>query len=172
MPEQSVPETKSGSIHKNPVHRHLSLTERFNLQHEAVTESGCWLWTGTTHKSGYGSIYMNGKNVRAHRAAYLLHIGKIPSGINVLHRCDVPSCVNPKHLFLGTHTDNMQDKVEKGRCNALIGIENPRAKISERDVIEIRRRHGERQTSLAKEFNVSQSSISNILNRDSWRHIV
>ncbi len=79
---------------------------------EKVTESGCWLWTGNLLK-GYGR--MPGSQLRAHRVSYEMHKGHIPPDICVLHRCDVPCCVNPGHLFLGTHTDNNRDKVLKGR---------------------------------------------------------
>jgi hypothetical protein len=74
----------------------------------------CWLWTGST-KHGYGQVNWNGRKFIAHRAAYILTYGAIPDGLFVCHTCDVPACVRPDHLFLGTHADNMQDKVAKGR---------------------------------------------------------
>lgn len=74
----------------------------------------CWIWPFAKDKDGYGRVYMHG-NRRAHRLAYKSFVGKIPTGLCVLHRCDVPSCVNPRHLFLGTVKDNNRDRVFKGR---------------------------------------------------------
>lgn len=82
-----------------------------------VPESGCWLWTGGLSK-GYGNI-MDGTRCRlAHRVSYELFVGEIPKGKQVLHRCDVPCCINPRHLFLGTRSDNMRDCFQKGRAAA------------------------------------------------------
>ncbi|HFD86883.1 MAG TPA: hypothetical protein ENJ35_04310 [Gammaproteobacteria bacterium] len=114
---------------------------------------------------------MHGKNVRAHRAAYMLFVGRIPEGKHVLHRCDNPSCVNPNHLFLGSHLDNMKDKTKKGRAVSLKGIKNPRAKLSEADVREIRARKGTSQVDMAKEFGVSQAKICSVINFTSWKHV-
>ena len=77
--------------------------------------SGCHLWIGATTGGGYGHTRIGGKNMRAHRAVWELTHGPIPDGLWVLHRCDNPACVNPLHLFLGTHIDNMRDVVSKGR---------------------------------------------------------
>lgn len=83
-------------------------------QHVKVGDpSECWLWTGSKHKQGYG-LYGAGPR-RAHRIAWTLIHGEIPPGLQVLHRCDNPPCVNPAHLFLGTDKDNHQDKAAKGR---------------------------------------------------------
>lgn len=75
----------------------------------------CWLWTANTSPQGYGSWGCNKRSLRAHRVAYYLHNGPIAAGLSVCHRCDTPACVNPAHLFLGTHTDNMRDSLKKGR---------------------------------------------------------
>ena len=83
----------------------------------AVTDDvdACWLWQATKNQDGYGRFRVNGKLVQAHRYSYELHGGLIPDGLHVLHTCDRPNCVNPTHLFAGTHADNMQDMYRKQR---------------------------------------------------------
>ncbi len=75
----------------------------------------CWGWTGTKHQFGYGSFSFKSKKINAHRFSYIVHCGPIPNGMCVLHKCDIPECVNPDHLFLGTQKDNMEDMASKGR---------------------------------------------------------
>jgi len=80
--------------------------------------TGCWLWEGGSRGGkGYGQFNPRGKNFAAHRFSYQLHVGEIPKGLSVLHKCDTPACVNPEHLFLGTQTDNMRDRAAKKRDN-------------------------------------------------------
>lgn len=93
-----------------------SLSEKMEDRTIPVTESGCWLWTGHLSDWGYGTLHVgNGKEVKAHRLAWELAYGPIPPKMHVCHRCDVTSCVNPAHLFLGTNADNMRDCLAKGR---------------------------------------------------------
>lgn len=74
----------------------------------------CWLWTASTRGSGYGCFRFNGRTESANRVSWIIHNGEIPDGLLVLHKCDVPSCVNPDHLYLGDFSQNMKDAWERG----------------------------------------------------------
>src|SRR6185295_8692220 len=89
---------------------------RFWGKYIPVTESGCWIWDSFCRRGGYGQFGIrNGVMVYAHRMAYWLAFGEFDESLDVLHRCDVPVCVNPNHLWLGTHKENMHDMISKGR---------------------------------------------------------
>jgi hypothetical protein len=89
--------------------------KRFWAKVDVKDEDECWLWLGGVTYRGYGHSRLNGRQMGAHRAAWILTFGPIPDGLLVLHKCDVPKCCNPKHLFLGTHRDNLVDAQQKGR---------------------------------------------------------
>lgn len=137
---------------------------------------GCWLWTGARTSDGYGSVRVEGRMVGAHRVAYELAHGAMPTGTSVLHTCDVRSCVRPDHLFLGTQEDNVRDMVAKGRAN-LTGIRGERhhdAKLTADDVREIRRMHAAGEGGymrLAKRFGVRRTSILKIVRRQTWKDV-
>jgi len=150
--------------------------DRFHSSYVANLDTGCWIWLGTKRGSnGYGRITSTGVVHQAHRFSWMLHRGSIPDGLLVCHKCDTPLCVNPDHLFLGTHQDNMRDCVEKGRTNGgtktpLRGSENVRSKLTAQQVLQIRRdRRAQRK--IAQLFGVSQALISKIKRNEMWRHI-
>lgn len=133
--------------------------------------SECWEWLGSKNSRGYGRVVWNGKNVRAHRVAWELANGPIPEGKCVLHYCDNPSCVNPHHLWVGSHADNMHDMVEKGRQVYHRGESHGMSKLTEQDVREIRffLDAGYSQKALALMYGVSISTISLIKTGKIWR---
>lgn len=137
----------------------------------------CVLWPFKTDKDGYGWFSCNGEK-RAHRVSYSFHKGQITDGLHVLHKCDNPSCVNPNHLFLGTHKQNMQDMVEKGRANHLkmdyidnTGSNHPKSLITESQVLEIREIKGISQKEIGIKYGISRQAVSDIVRRVNWNHI-
>lgn len=93
-----------------------SLAERFVGKYEPCPATGCWLWTAAVNPRGYGAIAIRrSRAIGAHVASWLIHFGAVSDGKRVCHRCDVESCVNPAHLFLGTAKENTQDMIKKGR---------------------------------------------------------
>lgn len=144
------------------------LKVRFEERIEFDTNGGCWLWTGGLGTSGYGHLLgEDQKFLTASRASWLLYRGEIPAGMHVCHRCDIRACVNPDHLFLGSHTDNMRDMFAKGRRRAPRGELNPRAKLSPEQVLAIRD-DPRRQIDIAAEYGVGQARVSAI-KRGGWR---
>lgn len=163
----------------------------------------CWPWIGATHDKGYGNVGLHGAIVTTHRLAYKLAIGPIPKGMHVLHHCDNPACCNPGpgHLFLGTHQDNMRDKVAKGRQakgdrhssrthpesvprgvthSSVVhpecvprGEGHPHAILTERDVRDIRvaAEAGERRVIIAARYGVSHLTINDAVARRTWAHV-
>jgi hypothetical protein len=143
--------------------------ERFETK---VDQSGdCHEWTASFGGSGYGQFYFNYRKFSAHRKAYELYHGEIPDGLFVLHKCDNKKCVNPDHLFLGTHKENMRDKTVKGRQVKGSAIEQ--AVLTEPQVVQIKQRlrQGDVHTLIAKDFGVSRATVSMISNGTNWRHV-
>lgn len=128
----------------------------------------CWLWTGHTGKRRYGYIFKDGKYLRSNRVSYEMHFMPIPEGMVVCHTCDEPRCVNPEHLFLGSHTDNMRDMVRKGRHASQVGI-NSRARLTPQQVQEIRMTDRTLPSHIvAPMYGVSSSTIRRIRSGHSW----
>lgn len=150
-------------------------------------DTGCWLFTGTLTRAGYGQLYMPGETLRsgsrqlAHRVSWRLYRGPIPEGMAVLHHCDTPACVNPDHLFLGSHTDNMRDMHRKGRSVSQVkpelharGERQHLAKLTADQVLEIRHLRSVEHLGLSQigdQFGVTKSAVWAIVNGRTWRHV-
>lgn len=139
---------------------------------------GCYEFNSHHDADGYARIKegkRGGKSFAAHRFAWELENGPIPDGMCVLHRCDNPGCVRVSHLFLGTLADNMRDMEAKGRGihPSFTGSEHPMAKLSEDDVIEIRKLYGKgiRADAIAKRYGIALTTVYNVATRRSWKHI-
>lgn len=137
----------------------------------------CWNWIGYRTQYGYGEFGPRIQNIRykiaSHRASYMLsHNGPIPKGLCVLHKCDNRKCVNPKHLWLGTRSENSKDMVNKNR--SAIGIKNGGGKkLNNQQVKKIKSRlqNGDQQKDIAKDFGVSPAMICLIAKGRNWKHV-
>jgi hypothetical protein len=140
----------------------------------------CWEWQTYRDEKGYGyfSAHKNGRRARipAHRAVYLMLVGPVPNNLCVLHTCDNPACCRPKHLFLGTNLDNHRDMWRKGRGvvpTPAHGESRPNAKLTEADVLAMRRSHeagGVSMRQLARQYGVGPSTVQHIIHRTRWKH--
>lgn len=107
-----------------------SLEERFWKSVDVRQEHECWNWLACKDYDGYGVITLKHRPLRTNRVSWMIHFGEIPEGLCVCHTCDNPCCVNPSHLFLGTHGDNAKDRERKGRRKIKYGDDNPNTKFS------------------------------------------
>ncbi|WP_353634494.1 HNH endonuclease [Halobacterium sp. NMX12-1] len=140
--------------------------ERFWEKVDIADKDGCWEWQRATFPAnGYGAFNIGGKAKYAHRIAYRMEIGSIPPSKQINHICDNPLCVNPSHLYCGTHQDNMRDAVKRGQHADSRPLETVR---------EIRHRYNTEeitQRELADEYSISQSAVSKIVRGESYEFI-
>jgi Autographiviridae endonuclease len=149
--------------------RYGTLYERMDRETIPEPNSGCWLFCGPCDDAGYGRIRVGKKKNRVHRLGFERCIGPIPEGMDVLHRCDVPACWNPDHLFLGTIADNVADKTAKGRQARGEGA--AAAKLTDEQVSAIRA-SDKTQRQLAQDYGVcSHNTIGRIKRLERWRHV-
>lgn len=152
--------------------------DRFWSKVDCSDSDGCWEWTASRQRQGYGQFKLDGRNRMAHRLAYELAVGPIPDGLQVNHHCDNPPCCNPMHLYVGTQSDNMQDRERRGRsplCRVqhARGSRNGRSKLTAAQVAEIRARGDEvLNRQLAQEYGVSDVLIGQILRGEIWKEPV
>lgn len=150
------------------------IKKRFFRKVEIIPFHSCWEWTACLDMSGYGQMNIGAKkSERAHRISWIIHNGKIPDLLCVLHKCDNRSCVNPDHLFLGTRQDNNADMMAKGRKVTVKGAKHRLAKLIDSQVVEIRKKRaqGAKLTDLSETYGVSVSVISKICLKKTWAHI-
>ena len=149
----------------------MTLEERFFSKTTPEPNTGCLLWTGSTTDKGYGRFHRGRRNEvrKAPRVAWEISHGQIPEGLHVLHRCDTPPCVEVRHLFLGTNSQNMLDMLRKGRQAR--GEQFSHAKLTEEAVIAIRASNRS-QRDMAIQFGVSTSLISLVRRREKWKHVI
>jgi len=149
-------------------HRFWSHVEKNGPIHQ-ILGTRCWVWTGVK-QWGYGIISDAGKPWKAHRWSYRYHRGDLPDNLVVCHKCDNRECVNPGHLFLGTHQDNFDDMKSKDRSAR--GERHRNAKLTDEDVKFIRNYRGDMtRYDLADKFGVKYGAITAVLNRTTWKHL-
>lgn len=136
--------------------------------------SGCWLWTGAI--AGEKMRYGRYRNIPAHRYSYELHVGPIERGKIICHKCDNPYCVNPDHLWQGTHKENTEDMVRKGRAafinsgTFVNGEQHRRARLTAELALDIAARH-QSSRAAAKEYGVHRSLIQDVRAGRTWAHV-
>ena len=152
----------------------LDPIERMKQKYIVNPVTNCWEWQANRYYNGYGHINVDKKTLFVHRYSYEYYFGSFDKSLCVLHKCDNRKCINPDHLFLGTRDENMKDMVSKNRQAK--GIDNGTNKLSEIDVIEIKKTLSEKIykgliTQLSKKYKVSRAVIYDIKNGKSWSHI-
>lgn len=151
----------------------MSLIVRILSKIKVDERTGCWLWTGRKTYKGYPLLRFENRGkreeYRCHRLVYELATGISPGDLCVCHHCDMPSCVNPEHLFLGDNQANSDDAVRKRRHS--FGERIGTAKLTNAQVVEMRRRHRHFKRLLSAEFGISESNISDILRHNAWKLI-
>jgi len=150
-----------------------SPTERFWPR--VIKTDTCWIWNGAKTPFGYGRLGVGEGWVMAHRFSWELANGPIPEGLFILHHCDNPPCVRPDHLFVGTLRDNTRDMTSKGRNRPPRGVLSGRTHLTETDVRRMREMYASgtyKQQQLADAFGIAENTVSLIVNRKRWAHIV
>lgn len=144
--------------------------DRFMEKVYADPNCGCWLWSGSANKAGYGNFWDDGKCLRAHRYSYAYFNGHLSADADVRHTCDFPPCVNPAHLIAGTTQENIDDMWRKGRAHDRTGERNSNARLTEfgaqyvRDMAEL----GYATKIIAKKFGIHGATVRRIVRGDTW----
>lgn len=143
------------------------------LWRRSIDASGCWLWMGHRTPRGYGILMVRGGSRRVHRVAYTTFVGPIPAGCEVCHRCNVPACFNPEHLYVALHHQNMLDAARDGLILKRKGEKHPNALFTDAQALEVKwcARHGVNHRELALAYAVDRSTISAINRGVNWPHV-
>ena len=151
--------------------------KRFWYNVDKLTKNECWNWLASKKDRGYGRFVIGAVQEAAHRVSWVIHYGQIPNDLCICHRCDNPSCVNPSHLFLGTHADNMLDMKLKDRAIGHIGEDNNKSTLLETEIIELRKiydfyvnKYGLTKK-LSHVYNVPYGTMQKVVRRYTWNHI-
>lgn len=151
-----------------------SVQERFWSKVNRDNDDGCWEWVGGKVRGGYGWFKSDDKHYQAHRFVWMITYGEIPNGMLICHTCDNPSCVNPKHLWLGTDKTNAEDRVRKKRQSR--GTTNhPKIRVSPEQVKEMRKVYSLGNISmrkLASIYGICYSETNAILNHRTWKDVL
>lgn len=144
---------------------------RFHTKYIKMENDKCWNWQGTIHSNGYGAFKVKGIPQHAHRIMYFYTYGEFDYTMEVCHKCDNQLCVNPSHLFIGTHYDNMQDRNSKGRQSK--GEEHGMAFLTEENVFEMIElsKGGLSARKIAKQFNCSHVQAWRIVTGKRWSYL-
>lgn len=148
--------------------RYGSVEQRFWSNVVGEPNSGCWLWMGPVDENGYARFRVGARKARMHRWAFETLVRPLSRSEIVCHKCDVPACVNPSHMFIGSQRDNVEDKVKKGRQS--VGRKSPCAKLTEDQVRDIRA-SDETNRALGRKYGVTHGIIGKIKNREDWKHV-
>lgn len=139
-----------------------------------VDDNGCWNYTSHHFSNGYPRFKRKRKGYNLSNYVYnLINQVCILPGFVILHKCDNPACINPEHLTLGTHKDNVDDKIQKGRDVTIVGSERSTAILDEEKVreIKIKLRNNQSMASIAREYGVAPTTIQNIRDGRNWKHV-
>ncbi len=143
--------------------------QQYIIARTEKTDSGCWLWTKSTH-NGYGKTGVDNRHRQAHVFSYEAFVGPVPKGMQVNHKCHNRACCNPEHLYAGTQKENVRDMFEAGRNRTLRGEESTSSKLKTEDVLFIRA-SPQSAKELRVQFGVSDSLIRAIRKYKTWAHI-